>query len=462
MTIKFGTDGWRAQLDKDFTLENVAKIVQAFSDLYPSANAVMVGFDRRRLAKEAADMVARVLLANNITPILSQGVCTTPCVSWMTVKHKATAGIMITASHNPPNWNGLKFKEAYGGAASPLFTDPVEQQITANDTKGKKPNIAPEAALEKVQRFDPHGEYITQLKKFVDYSVIKKSVFRVMADPMYGAGAEFWKDLLGDQVTQIHEVHDFNFGGLHPEPIQPYVNELMETMKNGDYSAGLITDGDADRIGAVDENGNFVTSHEIFSLLLQHVAEYKKWTGKVIKSISTTQMIDRLCRKYNFPLDVSPIGFKHISPAMKEEGVLIAGEESGGIGLPKHVCERDGLLCGLLILEMMAVRGKTLGELVRDLQKNFGPCLYQRIDLKLPAEEIAKAKENLKKAEPKTLAGLKIKKITTIDGKHFLLEDDSWLLMRSSGTEPLFRTYAEAPNLSQVRALLQEAKTIVA
>ena len=379
----------------------------------------------------------------------------------MGVKKKAAAGIMITASHNPPHWNGLKFKESYGGAASPGFTGPIEQQIQANDASNKKPKQAEASLLKKVEFFDPHGAYIEHLKNFVDLEKIKKSKIRVMADPLYGAGAPFWKDLLGDQVDLIHDKHDMNFGGLHPEPIQPYVNELMETMKRGGYSAGLITDGDADRIGAVDEHGNYVTAHEIFALLLQHVAEHKKWSGTIVKSISTTRMINRLCKKYQFPLSVTPIGFKYISPAMNTPGVLMGGEESGGIGLTRHVCERDGLLCSLLLLEMMAVRQKKLGELVQTLQKEVGPCFYKRNDLKLPPEAIQKARENLKKAEPKILCGKKVKEMTAIDGKHFLLEDDSWLLMRPSGTEPLFRTYAEAPNMPQVEALLAEAKNIV-
>lgn len=277
---------------------------------------------------------------------------------------------------------------------------------------------------------------------------------------MYGAGSGFLELLL--TVTTIHQGPDPNFGGIHPEPIQPYVNEAMEKMRGGGFAVCLITDGDADRIGCVDEKGNYVTSHQIFALLLKHLVENKKRKGKVVKSISTTKMIDRLCQKYGLPLQVTPIGFKVISPAMKEGDVLIGGEESGGIGMPYHLCERDGLLCGLLLLELMATQKMSMGELVTALQKEAGPSFYKRSDLKLPKEQTEAVRQKLKGFQPKELAGRRVKKIDKIDGYHFTLEDESWLLIRPSGTEPLLRTYAEASTMTQVETLLNEAKLVIA
>ena len=467
MTIRFGTDGWRAVIDEDFTPQNVAAVAQSYADLYPNlkecGKPVVVGYDRRNRSKESAELIAQVLTANGITTWLSDGYCPTPCVSWMVKKYGGAAGIMVTASHNPPKWNGIKFKESYGGAASPDYTRPIEEQIEANQAGNRTPKTMELQSNKRLQLFDPYGDYVGHLKGMVDLAAIQKSGIRVLADPLYGAGSDFFADLLGDQVTQIHTAADPTFGGLHPEPILPYVQEAIDTIKKQKgFHACLITDGDADRIGAIDENGNYVTSHEIFSLLIQHAVGHRKWSGKVIKSISTTVMIDRLCAKLGLPLQVTPIGFKHISPAMKAEGVMIGGEESGGIGFPIHICERDGLFCALLLIEMMVARKKTLGELVDALQKGFGPCSYKRVDLTLPREKIEGIKKKLATTKLETLAGQKIKKKTLIDGYHFQLEDDSWLLIRPSGTEPLLRTYAEAPTAEKVAALLQEALGFVA
>lgn len=466
MTIRFGTDGWRAVIGKDFTPENVAAMAQAFATIYPDLKEaglpIIVGYDRRNKSKESAQLIAQVLTANGITTWLSNDYCPTPCVSWMTVEHNAAAGIMVTASHNPPIWNGIKFKESYGGAASPDYTQPIEKQIDANAAKNKTPKMVDLANNKKLNLFDPHQEYVTHLKSMVDMNAIRQSGIQVMADPMYGAGVGFFADLLGDQVTQIHTEADPNFGGLHPEPILPYVQGAIEAMKKQKgFHACLITDGDADRIGAIDENGNYITSHEIYSLLLQHVVQHRGWTGKVIKSISTTVMIDRLCAQMGLPLQVTPIGFKHISPAMNVPGILAGGEESGGIGFPKHLCERDGLFCALLLLEMMAVKNKTMGQLVTTLQKEAGPCCYRRIDITISREKIEAIKIKLATEKLETLAGQKIKKRTLIDGTHYQMEDDSWLLIRPSGTEPLLRTYAEAPTLAKVEALLSEAKNLI-
>lgn len=463
MAIRFGTDGWRAVIGDDFIPENVGDVIQAFCDRYPALQGkgrpVIVGFDRRQMSSEMAEFAAKICVGNGIETALSETYCPTPCVSWMVKEEKAAVGIMITASHNPPNWNGIKFKESYGGAASQAFLEPIEKIIDHNQGAGKKPNVG---SLDSVKRFKPHGEYLQSMGQLIDLKKIRAAGFRVLFDAMYGAGAGYLEHFLGDQVVTLHGNADPDFGGIHPEPIIPYVNEAISTMKTGGYSICLINDGDADRIGAVDEKGNFVTSHFIFALLLKHLVLNQHRQGKVLKSISTTVMIDRLCRKYQLEMEETPIGFKYISPAMKEPGVLIGGEESGGIGMPHHLCERDGIFCGLLLLELMAESGKTLGQLVADLQAELGPCYYKRIDLKLSKDKIKMARKKLITFEPLQLGGKKLRKKTTIDGYHFSMADDSWLLIRPSGTEPLLRTYAEAPTLEQVDLLLQEGAALVA
>lgn len=465
MSIRFGTDGWRAVIGEDFTPENVARVAQGFADVYPSlpefGRPVYVGFDRRRRSKESAELIARVLGGNNIPVFLSDDYCPTPCISWMVKTKKAAAGMMVTASHNPPQWNGIKFKESYGGAASAKYLKPIEDKI--EEKSGIRPPASDILPLsQEIKSFDPHEEYLENLARLVDLDAIKKSNFKILYDPMYGAGSGYLEKLLGPAVTTLHGQADPDFGGLHPEPIRPYVDEAMAAMRSGKYCACVITDGDADRIGAVDEKGYYVTSHEIFALLLKHLVENRRLKGKILKSISTTVMLDRLCAKHGMALGVTPIGFKFLSPAMREPGVLMGGEESGGIGMPHHLCERDGLYCALLILEMMACQGKKLGELVSDLQKEAGPCFYKRIDLKLPKEKIEAVKLKLAGWKPTELAGKKFRKRTLIDGYHFAMEDDSWLLIRPSGTEPLLRTYAEAPKIEQVEALLKEAQKLIA
>lgn len=462
--ITFGTDGWRAVIGTDFTPENIEKVIQAFADIYPglpeAGKPVVVGYDRRNKSKETANFVAEILTGNNIKTILSEQFCPTPCVSWTVVHNNAAAGVMITASHNPAEWNGIKFKESYGGASSPDYTAPIEAKIKENDENGRKATTK-SLPNELLSTFNPNKEYLDALKNFVNLEAIKESKFKILADPLYGAGSDFFPELIGPEVSQIHTEADTSFGGLHPEPIPPHVNEAIEKTKGEGFDIALLTDGDADRIGAVDEKGNFVNPHQIFSLILKHLYEDRKWSGKVIKSLTTTMMLNRLCKKYGLELITTPVGFKYICPKLKEPGVLMGGEESGGIGIPKHVCERDGLLCGLLLLEIMAKRGKTLSELIEELQNEAGPFFYRRVDMRLDAETVANAKEKLKHLEPKELAGRKVVKISTMDGHQYIRDDDSWLLIRASGTEPLLRTYAEATTHEDVEKLLNIAKEFI-
>ncbi len=463
--IKFGTDGWRAVIGEDFIPQNIEKVVQSFADLYtkmPEAGKpVVVGYDRRNQSPESAEIIAAVLLGNNIPTILSEIFCPTPTVSWLVKTKGCAAGIMVTASHNPPKWNGIKFKESYGGAASEDYVRPIEEQILANDKATKSPKTAMVKGNKNFELFNPYGEYLNQFRNFVNIDLIRKRGFKIVVDPLYGAGTGYFPRLLGDSVEEIHNKDDITFGGINPEPIPPNINELISMMRAGGHDIGLITDGDADRAGAVDENGNYITTHEIFSLLIKHVVENKKWTGKIIKSISTTMMINRLGRKYGLEVKTVPVGFKYISPAMKEPGVLIGGEESGGFGLPRHIPERDGIFSGLLLLELMAMTKKSLSGLVADLQRDVGPTKYKRIDMHLTKQEIATAREKMKNLNFDSIDGKKMVKRETMDGIHFLFDDDSWLLFRASGTEPLVRIYAEAPTVDRVEDMLKTGRTAI-
>lgn len=460
MNIKFGTDGWRAVIDKDFTPENVARMIHAFAVVYPTlpeaGQPIIVGYDRRDRSPETAELITKILTSHGIETFLSSDYCTTPCVSWNVVHKRAAAGIMVTASHNPPHWNGIKFKESYGGAASAEYLEPIEKEIAKNPNSNTNPTANPKL----IKSFDPTGEYFDQLREFVNISEINKANFKILHDPMFGSAVGGLSKLI-ENVTEIHSAHDITFGGLHPEPIRPYVDEAINKMKDGNFDICIVHDGDADRVGLIDENGKYITTHEVYAMLLDHAFETRGWSGNLVKSITTTQMIDRISRKYKVSLKVTPVGFKYISPALKEPGTLAGGEESGGFGFPKHVCERDGLICGLMLLEAMAKRGKKISELVEDVQKKYGPTFYRRIDLKLSPEQMSKAKSELTIFKPKELCGKPIREINTIDGFHFLREDDSWLLMRASGTEPLYRTYAEAASAEEVETLLTEAQRIL-
>lgn len=463
--IKFGTDGWRAVVGEDFVPENIVRVIQAFADYYKTTSdagkPVAVGYDRRNKSEESAKLIASVLLGNGIPTILSRTFCPTPTVSWL-VKYKGcAAGIMVTASHNPPKWNGIKFKESYGGAASSEYVEIIEKWIEKNDASGKAAKKTSLEGNNKLMLFDPHGEYQNVLSSMINLDLIKSKNYKIVVDPLYGAGTGYFPRLVGRGIEEIHSNTDTNFGGLNPEPIPPNTNELVERIKSGEYNAGLLMDGDADRAGAVDENGNFVTTHEVFSLIIKHLIENKKWGGKIIKSISTTMMVNRLGKKYKTEVSTVPVGFKYISPALKKPGVLIGGEESGGYGIPRYIPERDGVFSCLLLLELMATTGKGLGQLVADLQKEVGPTKYRRIDNHLTREQIETVRGKMKDLNFQSIGGHKVVKKEIMDGLHFLFDDESWLLFRASGTEPLIRIYAEAPTMEQVEQFLAEGKRSV-
>lgn len=466
MEIKFGTDGWRGVIARDFTFDNLSIVAQATMD-YLRKNkladrGVVIGYDRRFLSREFAERVAEIAVGNGIHVWLTADYAPTPAVSWGVRERKAGAGIMITASHNPPVYNGFKVKESFGGSARPSTTKLLEQQVAENLDKSRPVQATPLEEAEnagKIERIASRSGYLEQLSRYVDLEIIRKAGIAVVVDPMFGAGSGFFPELLPG-VTEIHGEANPSFGGQPPEPTEEHLEELSALVKSGAYRVGLALDGDADRIGAVDETGEFFSSHRIFTVILRHLFERKGLRGGIVKTVSTTRMIDLLAEKFGLPVFETPIGFKHICELMLEHDILMGGEESGGLGVKGHIPERDGILMGLLLLEAMAMSGKGLRELLDETMDEIGHFFYRRIDL--PIENSAKNRliEKLKGGDIATIAGRRVSSENFKDGFKYLFGDDSWLLIRPSGTEPVLRLYSEANDPRTVEELLAAGRDI--
>jgi phosphomannomutase len=458
--IKFGTDGWRGVIAEDFTFSNVRRVAAAVAqyvrDESEPAHGLIVGYDARFLSAEFARASAEVISAAGIPIWLTDMPTPTPAISYGVVARETAGAIIITASHNPFRWNGVKFKAPYGGSAAPAIIHRIEVHLHRLDRARTRVRKSKPALIECTDLTAP---YLERLKQLVCLDKIRASGQKFVIDPMYGAGSGCIARLFdeaGVPYRQIHSEHNPLFPGLNPEPIEPHVEGLRHAVMEGGYDAGFATDGDADRIGAIDRTGAFIDSQKIFSILLQHLVEDLKLRGEVVKTFSTTQMIDKLARKYQLPLHVTPIGFKYICELMLTRDILIGGEESGGIGIKGHLPERDGILNSLLLAEVMAEKKKTLGELVEDLSREFGPHFYGRVDLEV---ELAKAQQLVKQVAQgkfKKVAGLKVTSVEDLDGAKMRFGDSAWLLVRASGTEDLLRLYSEAPSPEQVKELLGE------
>jgi phosphomannomutase len=469
--IKFGTDGWRGIIADDFTFENV-RIAAAGIGSYilakeDPAKGVCIGYDTRFGSRDFALATAKVISAMGIPVLLADRYTPTPALSHAVVTRGAAGGVMITSSHNPAQWNGVKYKAAYGGSGSPSIMAEIATYL------GDPPEVAAEAA--QISGADFQTPYIEAISKFADLDVIAKSGLKFAIDTMYGSGrgviAGILKPLGVDFVAIRDEVNPL-FPGINPEPIEPHIRGLQEAVVANHCQAGLATDGDADRLGAVDEHGNFVDPHKIFSILLRWLVERKKWPGDVTRAFNTTSMIDRICAKHGRKLYEHGIGFKFVADLMLEpdKNILIGGEESGGIGIKKHLPERDGLLNSLLLANVMADEKQTLGELVASLQAEYGEHQYGRIDLHID-DTIKNAAIARAKAGVDAIAGMKVLRVATLDGIKFFLDNpeakgkpkaaETWLLLRASGTEPLLRVYSESCSKESVAKVLQAGKDFV-
>jgi phosphomannomutase len=481
MPIHFGTDGWRAVISDTFTFHNLRLVGQAIADAVCSEHwlngniaapqidphKMIVGYDTRFLSDRYAVDMARVLAANGYTVFLSQSDEPTPVISFAVRQQGAIGGVMITASHNAPRYNGIKLKAAYGGSALPEQCRRVEVYLNDNEERGRGPNQmdfdqARQAGL--IQRFNPLPAYYDHLRTLINFDLIADNPQRVVVDSMYGSGRGVIKGILqgtGCEVQEIRAELNPGFGGVHPEPISRYLGALASAISTGMGDVGLVTDGDADRIGAMDGRGNFVDPHKIMALALRYLVEKRGWRGPVIRTVSTTSMIDRLAERYGLPMHETPVGFNHIADYMLKGDVLIGGEESGGISFHGHIPEGDGILMGLLLLEVVATSGATLFELVEDLLKDVGPAYYQRSDLRLshPVSKLAMSRILVDDA-PVVIGGEKVGGISTLDGVKYLIDDGSWMLIRPSGTEPVLRVYAEGRSIEMVQALLKYGEKV--
>jgi phosphomannomutase len=481
MTIHFGTDGWRAVISDTFTFTNLRLVSQAIADAIntenwnngtplaqpPDPRKMVVGFDTRFLSDRYAQEAARVLAGNGITVYLAQGNAPTPVISYAVSQMNAIGGIMITASHNAPRYNGIKLKAAYGGSALPEQCRMVEVFLNDNEERGRGPNLmdfeqARSAGL--IQRFNPLIAYSEKVRQLIDFDIIAENPQRLVVDSMYGSGQGVIRSLLqgtGCEVQEIRGENNPGFGGIHPEPIEKYLGALSGAISTGLGSFGLATDGDADRIGAMDERGNFVDPHKIMSLALQYLVVKRGWKGSVVRTVSTTRMIDRLAEKYGLTVHETPVGFNHIADWMLQEDVLIGGEESGGISFKGHIPEGDGVLMGLLLLEIVSQSKTTLHELVESLLKEMGPAFYERRDLRL-SHPVSKSSiiHKLETETPSQIGGESLASISNLDGVKYIFADDSWLLIRPSGTEPVLRVYAEGRSAEMVSALLEYGEGI--
>jgi alpha-D-glucose phosphate-specific phosphoglucomutase len=481
MPIHFGTDGWRAVISDTFTFNNLRMVTQAIADAVSSgawengsyekkqvdSKKMVVGFDTRFLSDRYAVDVARVLAANGYQVILAQSDAPTPAISYAVQNLQAIAGVMITASHNAPRYNGVKLKASYGGSALQEQCRRVEVYLNDNEQRGRGPNLMDyEQAREMglIQRFNPLLAYYEHLRSMINFDAIAENPQRVVVDSMYGSGRGVLKGILqgtGCEVVEIRGEMNPGFGGVHPEPIERYLRALAGAISTNMGNFGIATDGDADRIGAMDERGIFVDPHKIMALSLRYMVEKRGCRGPVVRTVSTTRMIDRLAEKYELPVYETPVGFNHIADYMLRQDVLIGGEESGGISFRGHIPEGDGILMGLMLIELVANSGASLYELVEDLLKEVGPAVYQRNDLRLN-HPVAKDRMTsyLVDNAPASIGGETVAQVLTTDGVKYVLEDDSWLLIRPSGTEPVLRVYAEGRSSEMVKALVDYGKQV--
>ncbi len=465
--IRFGTDGWRAVIADTFTFGNVRQLSQAVAEFVNKQHTgaelpqVVVGYDTRFLSDRFAAETARVLAGNNIIAWLTRTDTPTPAISYNVKEKGADAGVVITASHNPPRYNGFKLKAAYGGSATAEQCALVEEQLVALEGEARAPNIMDyQHALDTgmIRRFDPSWSYYQHLGTLIDLDKISEAELNIVADAMWGAGRGAFAGILSRtraHITEIRSTLNPGFGGIHPEPILRNLNELVAAVQRLQADVGLATDGDADRIGAIDARGNFIDPHTVFALALRHLVENRHLRGDVVKTVSTTMMIDVLARKYGLTLHETPVGFNHIADLMMKKDILIGGEESGGISIRGHIPEGDGILMGLILLEIMAHQRAPLHEIVADLQANYGPACYARHDVLLnqqkPKKQIV---QMLADSAPSHLNGETVVRVDTMDGIKFYMSDNSWLLIRPSGTEPILRIYAEARSPGAVKMLL--------
>jgi phosphomannomutase len=453
MAVRFGTDGWRGVIADEFTFANVRAVAQAVADLLledgGARGPVPIGHDVRFLGPQFAETVASVLEGNGIPTMLPDGPVTTPMVSCQVVAGRAPLGVCITASHNPPEYNGFKIKAAFGGSAPPELTSRIESLLGA---RPPRPGHAPDSR----RSFLP--AYVPRLRAVVDFALIRRTPLRAVVDSMNGSGGRILEHLVRRgraRVTTVCPDPDPMFGGRAPEPRPDNLGPLREAVVRQRAHIGIATDGDADRVAACDETGRVLSPFQVFGLVALHLIEHKRWRGAIARTFANTLVAERIAQRFGLPFHDLPVGFKHIAKLMREQDVLIGGEESGGIGVKGYLPERDGILIGLLLLEMLAIGERKLSRRVAAMEKEYGRFFYRRVDLPIPVEAAREAVARLKEDPPARLAGLAVLRVDTLDGVKLLLGDEGWILFRGSGTEPLLRMYCEARSEALVEKLIR-------
>lgn len=466
--IKFGTEGWRGIIAQDFTFDNVRICAQAVASYLIQAKlahrGLLVGYDTRFASEDFARAVAEVAAANGIKVYLCSKAMPTPVISYGVLDKHAGGAVIITASHNPAQWNGFKYKSQDGASAPTMVVARLEKNISSIIASGKIARKPLNEALKQglVEYVDLEPAYRKQIARLIDVKEIKKANPGIIVDSMYGSGAGYFRMLLGDDhITEINGQPNPTFPGMkQPEPIAVNLARLKAMVKEKKASVGLATDGDSDRIGIIDEKGNFLTQLQVFALLALYLLEVRGERGAIIKTVTTTSMLYRLGELFNVPVHETAVGFKYVAPLMVSEDAIIGGEESGGYGFRGHVPERDALVSGLYFLDLMARTGKTPSQLLEYLYSKVGPHYYNRTDIEFPKPERQQITGRLKKSSPASLDGVRVAKKDTFDGFRFTLDDSSWLLIRFSGTEPLLRIYAESDSPARVSRLLELGKKL--
>jgi alpha-D-glucose phosphate-specific phosphoglucomutase len=471
-SIKFGTDGWRAIIAEDYTFDNVRICAQAVAQYLLDSKAadkgLVIGYDTRFASEDFASAVAEVMSGNGIRAYLCDRFAPTPTISYAILERKAGGAVIITSSHNPGIWNGFKVKPEYAGSAPPEVLAILEKNIASIQARPESVQRVPlDEALQRnhVVKFNPAPAYLKQIASLVDLEGIKQAGITVVVDAMFGAGIGYFQTLLAGGNTRVIEINNVRnplFPGMHnPEPIARNLAALTAGIAQHEAHVGLATDGDADRIGLMDEHGGFINQLQVYALLLLYLLEVRGKRGPIVKTVTTTAMAQKLAELYNIPVYETPVGFKYVGPKMMETGAIMGGEESGGFGFAGHIPERDGVLAGLFLLDLMIKLQKSPSQLIGYLYSLVGPHYYDRVDVQLPPEQHDAALSRVKSSRPEQIAGLKVTHIDTLDGFRYMLEDGGWLLIRFSGTEPLIRIYTETTNSAKVQAILADGKKLV-
>ncbi len=467
--IKFGTSGWRGIISDDFTFENVRLAVQAIAGHIKSkkdlaGRPVIIGGDARFLSDKFTETAAEVLAGNNIASLVCDRETPTPTIAFEIIRQKAAGGINFTASHNPAEYNGLKFSPSWGGPATPVETNDIEARIKKLSPK-KVRSMGKEQAVKKglIKFFDPGPYYMKRLRQIIDFGIIRKSKTKIAVDPLYSTGRGYIDRLLreaGADVTVINDHRDVLFGGFPPEPAEKNIKDLIALVRKEKAILGIATDGDADRYGIIDSDGSYIQANKILPLLLDYLMKTREWQGSVIRSVATSHMIDKVADMYGLKRHETPVGFKFIGEIMTKEDIIIGGEESNGLTVHRHVPEKDGIIACLLVAEMAVKEGKSIRTLLRNLEKKTGSFYNTRKNLKLTEDMKKDLLERVKKTERK-FGKYEIKKLITIDGYKFMLGEDTWAMIRFSGTEPVVRLYAEAKSEKTLREIIKEGEKFV-